>query len=119
MPIPSQFPSTCKIGEHFLDTEAREMYLCTAANTWTTVTAGGAGLPCPDALPVNIVAVSLLLLVAILALLVWMSPELCDDIARRLTLRATERREVLDLLRTQRARRKKEREDECETESSD
>lgn len=69
-----------------------------------------AGVPCPDAVPINIVLVSLLLLVAILALLVWLSPELCDDIARRLTLRATERREILDLLQTQRERRKEERE---------
>lgn len=72
-----------------------------------------ANAPCPDAVPVNIVLVSVLLLVLILAALAWMSPEMCDDIARRLSLRATERREILDLLRTQRERRKKG-EIECE-----
>lgn len=72
-----------------------------------------ANAPCPDAVPVNVVLVSVIVLIVILAGLAWMSPELCDDIARRLRLRATERREILELLRTQRERRKKG-EIECE-----
>lgn len=64
--------------------------------------------PCPDGAAYNLAAILVIVGFVIVASLVWMIPEMADVWAQRLALRAKERREMLDLLKQQRERRKAE-----------
>lgn len=61
--------------------------------------------PCPDGAILNLAVMFVLATVVLVAVLVWMLPEIADAAAKRLSLRAMERREILDLLKQQKERR--------------